>query len=145
MKEIELKQSLHIRHPAWYKSLEPQSRQIGGKRKSSAKEIILYQVAFICISLLSSRHTPRRTKTYACVDSSSPPRSAFECNLVSGVFFGRNNKNEEGTMVSIVRERESPEDQSSPIPRAYPRHNLLSHSPGQPYCCYNPSGGQPRY
>ena len=32
--------------------------------------------------LLSPRHTPRRTKTYACVDSSSPPRSAFECNVV---------------------------------------------------------------
>ena len=42
----------------------------------------LYHVAFICISLLSPRHTPRRTKTYACVDSSSPPRSAFECNVV---------------------------------------------------------------
>jgi len=42
----------------------------------------LYQVAFICISLLSPRHTPRRTKTYACVNSSSPPRSAFECNVV---------------------------------------------------------------
>jgi len=32
--------------------------------------------------LLSPRHTPRRTKTYACVDSSSSPRSAFECNVV---------------------------------------------------------------
>src|SRR4030043_581427 len=36
----------------------------------------------MCISLLSPRHTPRRTKTYACVDSSSSPRSAFECNVV---------------------------------------------------------------
>ncbi len=42
----------------------------------------LYHVAFICISLLSPRHSPRRTKTYACVNSSSPPRSAFECNVV---------------------------------------------------------------
>jgi hypothetical protein len=42
----------------------------------------LYQVAFICISLLAPRHTPRRTKIYACVDSSSPPRSTFECNLL---------------------------------------------------------------
>jgi outer membrane protein, heavy metal efflux system len=42
----------------------------------------LYQVAFMCISLLSPRNTPRRTKTYTCVDSSSSPRSAFECNVV---------------------------------------------------------------
>jgi hypothetical protein len=47
---------------------------------------LLYQAAFICISLLSPRHTPRRTKTYACVDFSSTPRSAFECNLVLVLF-----------------------------------------------------------
>ena len=46
-----------------------------------------YQVAFICISLLAPRHTPRLTKMYACVDSSSSPRSTFECNLVS--YYGR--------------------------------------------------------
>src|SRR4030042_5844179 len=53
----------------------------------------LYHVALMYISLLSPRHTPRRTKTYACVDSSSSPRSAFECNvvlikiIVAGLFF----------------------------------------------------------
>jgi hypothetical protein len=52
----------------------------------SAVYSLLYQAAFICISLLSPRHTPRRTKTYACVDSSSTPRSAFECNLVLVLF-----------------------------------------------------------
>ncbi len=41
MKEIELKQSLHIRDPAWYKFLEPQSEQTGGNRKSSAEDITL--------------------------------------------------------------------------------------------------------
>ena len=47
----------------------------------------------MCIPLLSPRRSLRRTKMYACVDSSSPPRFAFECNvvlskiIVVGLFF----------------------------------------------------------
>ena len=41
-----------------------------------------YQVAFIDSPSLSPRRAPRRTSVYACVDSSSPPRCAFEYNLV---------------------------------------------------------------
>jgi restriction system protein len=43
-----------------------------------------YRFAFIHITLLTSSSSPRRTKMHACVASSSPPRSIFESELVSG-------------------------------------------------------------